>query len=267
MNKKVALITGAGRGLGRAIAESYHKAGFYVIASDINLELLGDLTNKENYLPIRLDVTSERDIEQSLLRIAKHTTAIDVLVSNAGILDFYSVAEAGGNKLRKIFDVNVLGLANLTKHIMPFLIKSEGRLIVISSESYKIPAPFQPYAVSKQALESLFNSIKLELLLKGVRSILIRPGAIETQLLQDTIKFNSDQSNSLFKNEFANFINAIPKYIGNVSSPETVAKLVLKAATSSKPKDVYHINHNKLVGLLSRLPMKLQTIIIRKSLQ
>lgn len=238
-----------------------------MIATDINLELLADLTNKENYLPIRLDVTVERDIEQSLLMIAKHSKKIDVLVSNAGIVDFYSLAEAGGDKIRKIFDVNVLGLVNLTKHFLPLLIQSKGRLIVISSESYKIPAPFQPYAVSKQALESLYDSIKLELMLKGVRSVLIRPGAIETQLLDETINFPVATTQSFFDIEFTKFIKAIPKYIGKISTPEEVAKIILMAGRSTNPKAVYHINNNKLVSLLSLLPKKLQSMIIRKSLQ
>lgn len=266
-NKKVALVTGAGRGLGRAISEAFHAKGFLVIATDIDLELLSDLNNQEDYLALELNVASEKSVQEAAHKIANQCKRVDVVVSNAGVLDFYPVAEAGSDKLRQIIDVNVLGLANLTKYFLPMMIESKGRLIVISSESYKIPAPFQPYAVSKQALESLFGSIKIELMLKGVGAILIRPGAIETQLMEDTINFNSALSNSVFKQEFTNFINAIPKYIGKVSSPKTVAELVLRAATSTKPNDVYHINHNKLVGLLSRLPRKLQAILIRKNLQ
>jgi NAD(P)-dependent dehydrogenase (short-subunit alcohol dehydrogenase family) len=189
MSKKVVLITGAGRGLGRAIAEAFYNDGFDVIATDIDLGLFSDIKDKEHFTCIKLDVTSENDVRHCAEIVSGKFGKLDVLISNAGIVDFYPVSEAGSERLKKIFDVNVFGLPDLTKYFLPLLINSSGRLIVISSESYKVPSPFQPYAVSKQALESLYKAIKIELSVKGVRSILIRPGAIKTRILDDTIPF------------------------------------------------------------------------------
>ena len=173
---------------------------------------------------LHLDVTSETSVQQCAEQLTKEADQIDILISNAAIFDFYPVSEAGSDKLKKIFDVNVFGLANLTKHFLPLLIPSKGRLIVISSESYKVPSPFQPYSVSKQALESVFEAIKIELSLKGIKSILIRPGAMQTQILDDTIHFKNFNENSLYKTEFKNFVKSVPKYIGKVSTPEDVEK-------------------------------------------
>ena len=129
-----------------------------------------------------------------------------------------------------------------------------------------MPAPFQPYAVSKQALESLYQAIKNELSIKGINSILIRPGAIQTHIMDQTLQFHDKLKETQFKKEFAKFTKTVPSYINRISSPQQVADIVLKAGTKSKPKQVYSINHNPLVTLLSLLPARFKNYIIQKSL-
>jgi short-subunit dehydrogenase len=238
-----------------------------VVATDFNFELLSDLTGKKNYLTLGLDVTSEVSVQNCVHKLSKEINQIDVLVSNAGIFSFYPVSEAGAEKLKKIIDVNVLGLTNLTKYFLPLLTVSESRLIVIGSESYKVPSPFQPYSVSKQMLESVFKAIKIELSLKGIKSILVRPGAMQTQILEDTIQFKNFNEHSQFKTEFKNFVNSVPKYIRKVSTPEDVAKVILKGGTAKHPKQVYSINHNPLVTILSGLPPRFKNFIVEKNLR
>jgi len=77
---------------------------------------------------------------------------------------------------------------------------------------------------------------------------------------------NPDEK-SVFKKEFDNFKQSVPKYIGKISTPEQVADIVLKAGRVSKPKRVYNINHNPLVTLLSALPSRLKEIAILKTLK
>jgi NAD(P)-dependent dehydrogenase (short-subunit alcohol dehydrogenase family) len=267
MNKKVVLITGAGRGLGRATAGTFHNSGFEVVATDIDQDLNSDISETPGFTCLKLDVTSESEMQQCADFVAKKFGRLDVLVSNAGIVNFYPVSEAGADKLKKILDVNVLGLANLTKYFSALMTKSKGRLIVIGSESYKVPAPFQPYAVSKQALEALYGSIKIELSLKGVKSILIRPGAIQTHILDKTIIMDDLDEASVFTKEFTGFKSRVPSYIKKVSSPAVVARLVLKAATSKKPKSIYEINHSFPVSLLSIMPAGIQQYLMKKQLQ
>ena len=266
-NKKTVLITGAGRGLGRATAKAYHGAGFLVIASDINNNLLTDLEGREGFVTFQMDVTNEDEVNACALKVEKLFGRLDVLVSNAGIFDFYPVSEAGSEKLKKILDVNFLALANLTKYFLPLLTESQSRLIVISSESYKVPSPFQPYSVSKQALESLYKAIKIELSLKGIQSVLIRPGAMETKILDDTVHFENKVGHSLFEKEFSGFLETVPKYIGNVASPEKVAETVLLAGTKKHPKNIYSVNHNPMVSMLSIMPQNIKNIILKKSLK
>jgi NAD(P)-dependent dehydrogenase (short-subunit alcohol dehydrogenase family) len=229
--------------------------------------LLSDISEKERYTCFKLDVTSEKDTEACAHIVNDKFGRLDVLISNAGMVDYYPVSEAGSERLKKIFDVNTFGLANLTKYFLPLMIKSSGRLIVISSESYNVPSPFQPYVVSKQALEKLYDSIKIELNTKEVKTILIRPGAIKTKILKDTVDFNYPSEESVFQKEFERFGNFIPGYIGKVATPGEVARVVLKAGTSRHPRRVYHINHNPLITFLTLLPNKLKDILIKKSLK
>jgi len=260
--KKLVVISGAGGGLGRAITEAYIANGFMVVATDIKMDLLNDFQSNKNILPVKMDVRSEEDVKHCARVVNDNYGRLDVLVSNAGIFDFYPVSEAGADQLKKIFDVNVFGLANLVKYFLPLLIKSKGRLLAISSESYKVPSPFQPYSVSKQALEKVFDAIRLELMTKGIKSVIIRPGAIRTEIMERTVQFKTPIAKTVFKNEFNSFIQSVTKYIGKISSPEQVAKIVLKAGIVKKPKRIYKINHNPLVTLLSVLPGSLQEKVV-----
>lgn len=253
--------------MGKAVAKAYHDRGFQVIATDIDAGLLEDYSGKEGYFPVRMDVSSEKDVKKCARQIEKQHGQLNILISSAGVIDFYPVSEAGVEKLKKIFDVNVFGLANITKYFLPLLLKSQGRLIVVSSESYKVPSPFQPYAVSKQALEKVFNAVRLELMTKGIKSILIRPGAIQTKLMEETFHLKDPENESVFKNEFKRFKQSVSKYIGKISDPEQVAKVILKAGTAKRPKRIYNVNHNPLVTLLSHLPGKLKENLTIKSLK
>lgn len=264
---KTVLVTGASKGLGKAIADIFHQKGFEVIATDIDTKPLSNLFIRERFTILELDVTSEKSVKSVAETVANTFGQIDVLVSNAGIFDFYPLSDAGSEKLKKIFDVNVFGMANLIKYFLTLLQESKGRLIVVSSESYKVPAPFQPYSLSKQALEKLFNGTRLELMTKGIKSILIRPGPIQTDLLDRTINFKLPENNSVFKNELGKFLFTMKKYIGKISSPEEVAAVIFKAGTMKNPKPIYYIRNNPLVTLISILPEILKDLFVRRSIQ
>ena len=264
--KKIVVITGAGGGLGKSISTIFSQNDFTIIEFDNRFE--EELRKTENgILQLKADVSSELSMQKCAGKVQEQYDSVDVLISNAGIFDFFPLSEDGGEALKRIFDVNFFGLANCVKYFLPLLVKSKGRLVTISSESYKIPAPFQPYAVSKQALEKLHFALSQELMLRGISAVLIRPGAIQTNILNETLHFVAKNKNSFFSEEFHHFIDSIPKYIRQVSSPEEVAKLVFRAATAKNAKRTYKINHNPWVSLLSALPPKLQDWSIKQQLK
>lgn len=264
---KIVLITGAAGGLGSALSRIFSQNSFQVVETDIFFEENDIPVIQNDILRIKADVASENSMEKCAMLVRKEFERLDIVICNAGIFDFFPLSESGGDGLKRIFEVNVLGLANSIKYFLPLLAKSKGRLVTISSESYKIPAPFQPYAVSKQALEKLHFGISQELMLKGISSVLIRPGAIQTNIMDETLNFNPKNADSLFKREFEKLIESVPKYIGTVKHPVEVAKLVFNAATAKNPKRIYKINHNPWVTLLSALPKSLQDWSIKRQLK
>jgi NAD(P)-dependent dehydrogenase (short-subunit alcohol dehydrogenase family) len=265
MNKTV-VITGGGRGLGKAMANIFLEKGFQVVVADIIFQS-SDSNNSPNYIEIVADVRSEQSMKQCVSAIVEKFGRVDLVISNAGIFDFYPLSEAGSEKLQQIFDVNFFGLAYVAKHFFHLLSESKGRFITISSESYKIPAPFQPYAVSKQAMEKLHFAIACEMKLKGVMSVLIRPGAMQTKIIEDTLQFKNSLYADYLDKEFTIFLKAVPKYISKVLPPELVAKQVYLASIAKNPRRTYNINHNPLVTLLSVLPSNVQDWLVAKQLK
>ena len=265
--KKSVLITGAAGGLGKALSKAFLQKDFLVVEVDLSFAEDENISIKNGVLRLKSDVSSEESMEKCAVLVGNQLDSLDIVISNAAIFDFYSLSESGINGLKRIFDVNFFGFANTAKYFLPFLVKSKGRLVTISSESYKIPAPFQPYAVSKQSLEKLHFGVSQELMLKGISSVLIRPGAIQTNIMDETLNFHTNNMDSLFKEEFKKFIATVPKYIGKVNQPDEVAKVIFKAATSKKPKRVYKINHNPWVTLLSVLPKNIQDWSIKQQLK
>ena len=92
-----------------------------MLAADNNPDLLTDLENRDRYVTFVMNVSSEEDVRVCAEKTQKLFGRLDVVISNAGIFDFYPVSEAGSEKLKKIFDVNVHGLTNLTKYFLPLL--------------------------------------------------------------------------------------------------------------------------------------------------
>jgi NAD(P)-dependent dehydrogenase (short-subunit alcohol dehydrogenase family) len=165
--KGTAVVTGASRGLGRAIAIELAERGFDVIAG------MRD--------PARADVRDARSFEiPSDLR---------VLVNNAGVRGAYlPVEEAPSDYWRDTFETNVFGLAELCRRAIPALRASRGVLCNVSSASLLVPLPFfAVYRASKAAVSALCDTLRVELAPFGVRVVEILPGPIDTDLLNDSV--------------------------------------------------------------------------------
>lgn len=92
--QKVVLVTGAGRGLGRAIANCFHESGFLVVATDYSADLLADIADTEGYLAAHFDVSQPEAAKEIADKIKKEVGRLDVIVNNAGVNAFYPISEA-----------------------------------------------------------------------------------------------------------------------------------------------------------------------------
>lgn len=254
---KIAFITGAGGGLGQPVVKSMLARGFHVIATDLDITGLQSISANHHLRIFQADITKDEPIRALADEMGLDQTGLDVLICMAGIYDTFPVTETDPEKLRQMMAVNFLGTASIVNIMLKPLMKKQGLVIVISSESYKIQSMFQPYMISKAALEAYSRAAWQELALKGVSLSVIRPGAINTPLLRWMERRITLKDDSVYKKEFEAALKQSKKMVGKVSPAEQVAGIIVKAATARKPKRYYLVNNNPLLSLISLFPASL----------
>ena len=262
-NTKAVLITGASGGLGRATAELFLRRGFHVVGADVRAEEPNEYL-RPNYIPLTLDVTNPASIGSALDELRRKNIRISILVNIAGVFEVFPLVEDPADRLQKVMDVNTFGPARLVNAFLGDLIMNKGRVIMISSESWKFPGLFQPYQVSKIALEAYSRTIRQELALKGVSLVIIRPGAIRTSMVDSVYKMENPIGMSRFQSEFENFCTEAVRNINRVVSPDKVALLIHHACTVKRPRYIYRINHNPRLSLFSLFPDRLIDTVVKR---
>lgn len=180
----IALVTGANRGIGRALVESLlaHGAGKVYAAArhESGLEAVLGL-DRERVVALGLDITDE----VRLAKTAMATRDITLLFNNAGVLDFGSVLDAPAAAFRRNFDVNCFGLLHATRAFAPSLIRNHGGVVNILTLVALASMPrLGVYNASKAAAWSLTQSLRADLGKKGVRVFSVFPGAVDTDMLK-----------------------------------------------------------------------------------
>ncbi|MGE5307477.1 MAG: SDR family NAD(P)-dependent oxidoreductase [Deltaproteobacteria bacterium] len=186
---KTALVTGAGRGIGRAIAVAYAREGAAVAVTDLELdaarETAQEITKAKGIaLPLELDVSKADHIDRAVSETVGRFGSIDVLVNNAGIVKSSDFVELTGELLDWHFNVNVKGLIEVSKRVVMEMMKQGGgRIINMSSISEKIVASRQShYAATKGAVKMLTRGMAVELAKYNILVNAISPGIIETRI-------------------------------------------------------------------------------------
>lgn len=176
--KKTVLITGASQGLGRESAKKFAGEGWNVIASMRSPEKEKELNQLDNVLVVKLDVQSEQDINDALAAGIAKFGKIDTLINNAGYGVFGPFELATAEQIRTQFDVNVFGVMNLTKAILPHFRENKGGAIInISSMGGRVAFPvISLYNATKFALEGFTESLMYELLPFNIVLKLVEPG-------------------------------------------------------------------------------------------
>lgn len=263
MDQRVVLVTGAGGGLGRAICEAFLARGATVIATDANQERLEDLAGRVTLWP--LDVTDQHAVDAVAAMIRERFGRLDVLVNNAGIIGYFPVVETQPDVLLKHFEVNTFATLRLTHACLDLLVAASGRVLNVSSESWRLRTPFQIYQCTKLALEGISDVLRRELGWLGVQVATIRPGAIETELFHAMDSIANPVPDSRLAAPFGRFsamLSARPP--SRRSSPEAVAAVVCRAASARRCKPHYQINNMWYLKLLSWLPARSVDWLLRR---
>jgi NAD(P)-dependent dehydrogenase (short-subunit alcohol dehydrogenase family) len=180
------MITGAARGLGLEIARAALAAGEQVALAARRPESLpAELRDNENVLPVRLDVTDEAQVASAVAEVVERFGTIDVLVNNAGRGLLGALEEITDAEARSLFDVNVFGLINITRAVLPVMrAAGHGKLVQIGSRSgFEGEPGVSIYSASKFAVAGISEALAAELQPFGIQSMVVEPGVFRTDFL------------------------------------------------------------------------------------
>jgi NAD(P)-dependent dehydrogenase (short-subunit alcohol dehydrogenase family) len=185
---KVALVTGASQGLGRALALAYAREGATVVLNSRSYESIRDVVEEihglgTEVLGIGADVTSSSDVQELVDAAVEHYDRIDVLVNNAGLLGpRVAIEEYPEDEWRSVLDANLTGPFLVSKAAIPHMRESASIINVTSGVSIEGRAEWGAYSVSKFGLEGLTQILAAELKDRGIRVNSVDPGGMRTEM-------------------------------------------------------------------------------------
>lgn len=257
------LITGAGSGIGLAVAEEFAKNGHTVYALDVKPAESADA----RIFNFTADVTDEGSLLSVRESLRERGAALDCIINVAGIFFMDSFLEVEEGRLRTLFDVNLLGAMRVNKIFFP-LLREGGKVFVTTSEVAPLdPLPFNGiYSVSKSALDAYSQALRQEAGLLGARVVTVRPGAIKTPLAKSSVSSMREMSerSRYFGGQAEKFERIMKKFTGKMLEPGRLARRIYKISLKKRPRCIYTVHANPLLRLLSVLPKGAQVAIIKK---
>ena len=223
-NNKQILITGAGSGIGQALARLFANLGAKLILTDINQQSLNDTTNELIHavsLSRVADVSHKQDWQALAKSIEKDVGYLDVLINNAGMTSFGFFEDTSEALFNKVMDINFNGVVMGCREMLPLLEKAERGLIVnVASIFGLITMPMvTPYHASKFAVRGFTEALRQDMLFqkKTIDVVCVMPGGIRTNIA------NSAESEIAQPNDFAQHFAAVAR-----TTPEQAAKVIEK---------------------------------------
>lgn len=220
--KKVAIISGASNGIGRATAELFAQNSYKVYALDIKKPEY----KNENIHYIPCDIANIQSINESIEKVINLENRIDVLVSNAGVHLSATIENTTEEDYNRIININLKGSFFILKAVLPHMRKQrKGKIILVGSDQSFIGKRNSAiYGLTKAAIAQLAKSTALDYAQYGIQVNCVCPGTIDTPLYRNAIKKYSDKTgialSAIEKEE-----NALQP-IGRVGKPEEVANLI-----------------------------------------
>lgn len=258
---KRVLITGAGSGLGRALALQYAQQGDEVCVADVNLEggqetvaLVTAAGGKAFFHAC--DITQQWDVDKLAIALAERWQSLDVLINNAGVASAGSIESERLDQWQWVLDINLLGQVRMTKAMLPLLRKSdavERDIINIASQAGITPAPgMGSYSVTKAAMVSFAETAHLELAHEGIHVSAVCPSFFDTNL------------NQSLRSDDAGMQAVVTKMIKKSGvSADAIAEQILAKVKARKFLIVTHKEGRKAYRLKRFLPIERYLKIVK----
>jgi len=243
--QKAVLITGASTGIGRNMAERLAREGHFVYAGARKEKDLAELDAIENIKAVRLDVTSQDDVDAAVALITEEGRGLWGLVNNAGVATSGTVAETEDSDLDFVLNVNVNGVVRVTRAFTPLIVSSKGRIVTTGSISGILSRPGgSTYSMSKHAMEAFADSLAGEMAPAGVQVSLIEPGSYKSRIRRTTvarIANNVEAAGGTLTDEMKARMKSAADREVTLKEPDAVSDAAMHALFSDAPRRRYMV--------------------------
>lgn len=242
---KVAIITGASSGIGKALVYEYASNGYKLAIAARNSEILEKIVNELtikgiDILSIKTDVSNEDDCKQLIEATIKKFGKIDILINNAGISMRALFEELDLKVIKQLMDVNFWGTVYCTKYALPHLLKTKGSVIGVSSiAGYKGLPGRTGYSASKFAMHGFLETLRIENLKKGLHVMIACPGFTTSNIRNVALSKTGDIQGESPRNE------------DKMMSAETVAKRI-RIGTEKRKRTLIMTTQGKMTVFLNK---------------
>ncbi|MGC8737829.1 MAG: SDR family oxidoreductase [Candidatus Hydrogenedens sp.] len=261
LKDKVVLITGASEGIGRAMAKVCSREGAKVVVSARNearlMELTEEIKNKNNaILIVKADVSRQNECLNLIEKTIAHFGRLDILINNAGRTMWCRFDEIQDLEIvKKIMETNFYGSVYCTYHALPYLYKTGGHIVAISSVAGLTGVPCRTiYSASKHAMVGFFDSLRVEVEPKGVHVTIVAPDFVKSEIHKRALKGDGSS------------LGQTPMVESKIMTAEECAELILKAI-KKKQRLLITSQRGKIGRWLKLLCPSLVDKIARKAIE
>ena len=241
---KVAFVTGAARGIGAATATELARRGATVALAGLEPDRLEALASKlgPRHSFFEVDVTDQSAIEKAMVETVARHGRIDVVVANAGVVNYGTIRSADPDAFARTIEVNLTGVYRTIAAAVPRLIETRGYILVLGSVASFVPLPGAgAYAASKAAIDQLVRTVRLELAGTSVGIGIAYPSWVETDMIKETERVLPS---------FTRMRNELPWPVRSTHSPECCAR-ALADGIEKRARSIYFPRRIRLVSLFA----------------
>lgn len=229
---QIAFITGAGTGIGRAIAQKFAKLGATVIVTDLKLEtaqetvaLLENPTGKQIHEAMALDVTNRANVQEIFKKVQEKYGKIDILMNNAGVSTMQRIENMTEKEWDFNFDVNIKGMFFVVQAALPLMKENGGRIVNTASMAAKKAAPLLAhYTASKFAVVGFTQAAAIEFAPYNITVNCVCPGYVKTSMQDREVVWEAELRGMTPEAVSQEYIDHTP--LGRMCYPEDVADVV-----------------------------------------